>query len=569
MIHRRLLQLAGAVPGAVLALAAVGLVLSALHVTFAVLVGLVVAALVRGDGNLGDGNLGDGGVGDVGGPLTSLAVVALVRAAVIWARESLITRIGVTVRVRLRTRLLDKVADVPEAERRAGRTAATVIDGVDGLDAYYTRYLPQLVVVLLVPAATVVIVTALAPAAGLALAVAVTVAVLAPRLWDARLLRNGRGRWAAFTRLSGDYVEALQSIPLLRAFGAAERVGARLDVRAEELRARTMSQLRVSLVESALSALAVHVGVVAAVLAALGAVVTGATTATTAVLVLMLARECFRPVSELGQHWHAGYLGLTAVDGLDSLLSAEPAVTGEGSRTAPAPAGASVELAGVTYRYPGADTGVRGVDLRIAPGETVAVLGPSGAGKSTLARLLERGADPDSGTVSIDGTDLRGYTRHALRRSVVVVPQDPVLFAWTVRENLRLYRPDAADAEIEAAATAADAHDLIGALPDGYDTVLDEDGQQLSGGQRQRIAIARALLADAPVLVLDEVTSALDADTERRVIEGIFDHAGPRTTVVIAHRLSAAERCSRWVRIEQGQVAATGEGAPVPAGAPR
>lgn len=560
MIHRRLLQLAGAVRGAILALAAVGLVLSALHVTFAVLVGLVVAALVRGGPAVGDG-----AVGDVGGPLTALAVVALVRAAVIWARESLTTRIGVTVRIRLRSRLLDKVADVPEAERRAGRTAATVIDGVDGLDAYYTRYLPQLVVVLLVPAATVVIVTALAPAAGLALAVAAAVAVLAPRLWDARLLRNGRGRWAAFTRLSGDYVEALQSIPLLRGFGAAEQVGAQLDVRAEELRARTMSQLRVSLVESALSALAVHVGVVAAVLAALGAVVTGSATATTAVLVLMLARECFRPVSELGQHWHAGYLGLTAVDGLDRLLSAEPAVTGEGSRTAPAPAGPSVELAGVSYRYPGADTGVRGIDLRIAPGETVAVLGPSGAGKSTLARLLERGADPDSGTVSIDGTDLRGYTRHALRRSVVVVPQDPVLFAWTVRENLRLYRPEASDAEVAAAAAAADAHDLIGALPDGYDTVLAEDGQQLSGGQRQRIAIARALLADAPVLVLDEVTSALDADTERRVIDGIFDHARERTTVVIAHRLSAAERCSRWIRVERGQVAATGAGAPTPA----
>lgn len=565
MVHRRLLQLAGTVRGAILALAAVGLVLSVLHVAFAVLVGLVVAALVR--------DAGDAGAGDVGAPLTALAAVALVRAAVIWARELLTTRVGVSVRLRLRSRLLDQVAAVPEAGRRAGRTAATVIDGVDGLDAYYTRYLPQLVVVLLVPAAIVAVVAALAPAAGAVLAIAAAVAVLAPRLWDARLLRNGRGRWDAFARLSGDYVEALQSIPLLRGFGAAERVGAELDDRAEDLRARTMSQLRMSLVESALSGLAVHVGVVAAVLAAVAAVVTGSATATTAVLVLMLARECFRPVSELGQHWHAGYQGLTAVDGLDALLSAEPAVRGEGTRTAPAPDGASIELRDVTYRYPGAETGVSGIDLRIGPGETVAVLGPSGAGKSTLARLLERGADPDQGSVRIDGTDVRDYTLGALRRSVVVVPQDPVLFAWSVRENLRLYRPDADDAEVRAAAAAADAHDLISALPGGYDTVLTEDGQQLSGGQRQRIAIARALLACAPVLVLDEVTSALDADTERRVVEGIFDHAPERTTIVIAHRLSAAERCTRWVRVERGRVAATGEGPPTKlaraAGAPR
>jgi ABC-type multidrug transport system fused ATPase/permease subunit len=408
----------------------------------------------------------------------------------------------------------------------------------------------------------VVLVAALVPAAGAALAVAAAVAVLAPRLWDARLLRNGRGRWAAFARLSGDYAEVLQSIPLLRSFGAAGRVGAELDARAEDLRAQTMAQLRVSLVEGAVSALAVHLGVVAAVLAAVAAAATGSATATTAVLVLMLARECFRPVSELGQHWHAGYLGLTAVDGLDRLLSAVPAVTGEGSRTTPARRGASVELGDVTYRYPGAETGVTGVDLRIGPGETVAVLGPSGAGKSTLARLLERGADPDRGTVRVDGTDLRDYTHRALRRSVVVVPQDPVLFAWSVRENLRLYRPDAGDAEIRAAAAAADVHEVISALPDGYDTVLAENGEQLSGGQRQRVAVARALLARAPVLVLDEVTSALDADTERRVIDGVFGHDPERTTVVIAHRLSAAERCTRWVRVEHGRVAATGEGPP-------
>jgi ABC-type multidrug transport system fused ATPase/permease subunit len=261
------------------------------------------------------------------------------------------------------------------------------------------------------------------------------------------------------------------------------------------------------------------------------------------------------------------------VDGLDGLLSAEPAVTGEGSRTVPAAGGASVELRDVGYRYPGAETGVSGIDLRIGPGETVAVLGPSGAGKSTLARLLERGADPDQGSVHVDGTDLRGYALSALRRSVVVVPQDPVLFAWSVRENLRLYRPGATDAEVAAAAAAADAHDLISALPSGYDTVLAEDGEQLSGGQRQRIAIARALLAEAPVLVLDEVTSALDADTERRVVEGIFGHAAGRTTIVIAHRLTAAERCTRWVRIESGRIAATGEGPPTelaqPAGAAR
>ncbi len=560
MIHRRLLQLAGAVPGTILGLAAVGIVVCALHVAFALTAATVIAALVHG-------------AQDVGPALGVLAVVAVARAVVIGVREPLAARCGASVRIRLRRRLLEQVAAAPSDDRRSGETAATVIDGVDGLDAYYTRYLPQLIVVLLVPAAIVVIVSMHSPSAGGVLAVAATVAVVAPRFWDARLLRNGRARWTAFTQLSGDYVEALQSIPLLRSFGAAARVGAELDARAHELHRSTMVQLRVSLVESALSALAVHLGTVLAVVTALAAVASGSTTATAAVTVLLLARECFRPVADLGTHWHAGYLGLAAVDGLDRLCSLTPAVAADGTHATPAAPAAPVELHDVTFRHPGTDVGVVGLSLRVEPGEVVAVVGPSGSGKSTLARLLEREFDPDEGAIRIDDVELRDYTRGALCRSVVVVPQDPVLFAWTVRDNLRLYRPDATDAEVERAAASADLHHVIAGLPAGYDTVLAENGEQLSGGQRQRVAIARALVARAPVLVLDEATSALDTQTERRVMDAVCADDPARTTIVIAHRESAAERATRWVAMSEGRIVEAGDGPPssraVPVGGAR
>ncbi len=548
MIHRRLLQLAGAVPGAIGALAAAGFLISALHIGFALSLAEAFAALVVGAGELWPA-------------FVALAAITSARGLAIWAREILASRIGASVRIRLRRRLLDRLRAVPAADRDSGATATTVLDGVEGLDPYYTRYLPQLVVTLTVPAGVVVLVWAHAPVSGMVLAVAVAVAVLAPRIWDARLLGNGRRRWDRFSRMSSDYVEALQQIPLLRAFGATGRTAARLTAEANALRDLTMSQLRLSLVDTALSTLAMHLGIVLATLASIIAAATGDAEAATVILVLMLAREAFRPVQDLGAAWHAGYLGLSAVDGLDRLLSTPLRATG--THDAPARVGA-VEVMGVTYSYPGTPSGVTDLSLRIEPGETVAVIGPSGSGKSTLARLLERDVDPDHGTITLDGVPLQDLTDEARTRSLIVVPQDPVLFAWTVRENLRLYRADASDTEIIDAARAARVHDVISELPSGYDTVLTENGGQLSGGQRQRLALARALLSPAPVLVLDEVTSALDLDTERLVVDALAAHARTqnRTIILISHRETACISATRWVALRRGLLTARGVDAP-------
>lgn len=549
MIHRRLLQLAGAVPGAIIALAAAGILISALHIGFALSLATVIAALVTGTGEFWPA-------------FVMLAAITAARGLAIWARELLASRIGASVRTRLRRRLLDMLRAMPAAERDSGATATTMIDGVEGLDPYYTRYLPQLLVTLVVPAGVVALVWVHSTVSGIVLAVAVAVAVLAPRIWDARLLGNGRLRWERFSRMSSDYVEALQQIPLLRAFGATGRTATGFTAEANTLRDLTMSQLRLSLLETALSTLVMHLGVVLAVLASIIAVTTGNAHAATVILVLMLAREAFRPVQDLGAAWHAGYLGLTAVDGLDRLLSTP--VTATGVHDTPARIGA-VEVVGVNYYYPGTPSGLTDFSLRIEPGETVAVIGPSGSGKSTLARLLEREADLDHGTITVGGIPLQDFTDEARTRSLIVVSQDPVLFAWTVRENLRLYRPDASDSEIVEAARAARIHDVISELPAGYDTVLTENGGQLSGGQRQRLAVARALLSPAPVLVLDEVTSALDLDTERLVMDALAMHARThtRTIILIAHRETACTHATRWVALRGGLLAASGDKAPV------
>ncbi|SER75253.1 ATP-binding cassette, subfamily B [Tranquillimonas rosea] len=214
----------------------------------------------------------------------------------------------------------------------------------------------------------------------------------------------------------------------------------------------------------------------------------------------------------------------------------------------------------VHFAYPArpGQAALDGVSLDVAPGETVALVGPSGAGKTTIIQLLLRFYDPTGGAVRLDGIDLRDMARPDFRHALALVPQDPVIFAATARENIRFGRPEATDAEVEAAARAAAAHDFLAALPEGYDTHVGERGVMLSGGQKQRIAIARAILRDAPVMLLDEATSALDAESEQAVQTAVERLSRGRTTLIVAHRLATVKKADRILVFDQGRIVAEG-----------
>jgi len=212
----------------------------------------------------------------------------------------------------------------------------------------------------------------------------------------------------------------------------------------------------------------------------------------------------------------------------------------------------------VAFGYEPGRPVLHNIDLEVRPGETIALVGPTGAGKSTLVSLVPRFFDPWEGRVLIDGVDIRGVQLASLRSRLAIVLQEPFLFALTVAENIAYGRPDAHRSEIEAAAVAANADEFIRKLPSGYDTVIGERGATLSGGQRQRIAIARALLKDAPILILDEPTSALDTHTEWQVLEALERLMQGRTTIIIAHRLSTVQRADRIVVLKEGKIEETG-----------
>ncbi|MAQ38356.1 MULTISPECIES: ABC transporter transmembrane domain-containing protein [Thioclava] len=266
-------------------------------------------------------------------------------------------------------------------------------------------------------------------------------------------------------------------------------------------------------------------------------------------------------VGALSEIWSELQRAAGATERLVELLQSEDSVKDpEHPVPLPLPATGAIRFEDVSFHYPSRPqaSALDHVDLDIAPGETVALVGPSGAGKTTVVQLIQRFWDPETGKVTIDGYDLRDMARHDFRQAIALVPQDPVVFAASARENIRFGRPDASDREVEEAARAAHAYDFLEALPEGFDTYVGERGVMLSGGQKQRIAIARAILRDAPILLLDEATSALDAASEREVQAAVDQLAKTRTTVIVAHRLATVKKADRIVVFEEGKIVAQG-----------
>ncbi|MDA0900942.1 MAG: ABC transporter transmembrane domain-containing protein [Proteobacteria bacterium] len=266
-------------------------------------------------------------------------------------------------------------------------------------------------------------------------------------------------------------------------------------------------------------------------------------------------------VGALSEIWGELQRAAGATERLVELVYAEDAVT-DPVRPVPLTHGGTGDIVfdGVGFAYPtrSETAALKDVSFTIKSGETVALVGPSGAGKSTIFQLLQRFYDPQKGKITLDGVNLRDMRREGFRAAMALVPQDPVIFAASARDNIRFGRPDATDAEVEAAARAAAAHDFLAALPEGYDSYVGERGIMLSGGQKQRIAIARAILRDAPILLLDEATSALDAESERLVQRAVADLSAERTTLIVAHRLATVKKADRILVFDAGQIVAEG-----------
>ncbi|HEX2316227.1 MAG TPA: ABC transporter ATP-binding protein [Thermomonospora sp.] len=547
MINRRLLAMAA--PGR--AWLGVSVAAGAAITACAIGQGLLAAhAVVRGL---------DGDTGAVVVAACAVAGLMVVRAVLVWAREVAAARGAERVKARLRIDLYRHLLTLGPAyvtRRRSGTVLAVLVDGVEALDRYVAVFLPQAAISLLGGVGVTVVLAVIDPVIALVVAVTAVPAVLAPRLVRRRLASGMAEFWTGWKGLGADYLDAVQGLPTLKAAGAVDRFGGRLRERSWRFYRSALRFTLVSTTSAGLVGFFAALGFAGAVGLAAWRHASGDLTVAEVFAVLLLSREAFRPVTDLVTAFHAGQAALPAAEGITELLAARPDVNDTGTRALPRTAGPPViRFEDVSYTYPGQSRPAADhIAFEATAGTTTAIVGPSGAGKSTLIRLLLRFADPQRGRVTIDGTDLRDLPLATLRSLIAVVSQDVFLFHGTVADNIAFGRAGATREDVERAARAAHAHDFVTGLPDGYDTLIGERGLRLSGGQRQRLAIARALVADAPILVLDEATSSVDVAAERAITDALDEARTGRTVLVIAHRLSTVRDADRIVVLADGRV---------------
>ncbi|MFF3612375.1 thiol reductant ABC exporter subunit CydD [Streptomyces sp. NPDC002580] len=495
-------------------------------------------------------------------PLVLLAVVAIGRATVAWLTELAAHRASAAVKSELRGRLLERAASLGPGwlgGQRTGSLVTLATRGVDALDDYFSRYLPQLGLAVVVPTA---VLARIVTEDWVSAAIIVGTLPLIPLFmiligWATRTHMDRQ--WRMLSRLSGHFLDVVAGLPTLKVFGRAKAQAESIRKITGQYRQATMRTLRIAFLSSfALELLAtISVALVAVTIGM--RLVHGEMDLYVGLVILVLAPEAYLPLRQVGAQYHAAAEGLAAAEEIFSVL--ETPAPRSGSRQVPE---GEIAFEGVTVRYPGRSTdAVRDVSLTVGPGETVALVGPSGTGKSTLLNVLLGFVEPTSGRVLAGGVDLAEAELAQWRSRIAWVPQRPHLYAGTIAENVRLARPDADDAALRRALADAGAAGFVDALPEGADTVLGEDGAGLSAGQRQRLALARAFLADRPVLLLDEPTASLDGATEAEVVAAVRRLAVGRTVLLVVHRPALLEVADRVVRLD---TAVSAEPRPEPAG---
>ncbi len=508
-------------------------------------------------------------------PLAVLAILAVLRAPVAWSGDALAQRAAGRTKARLRADLtchLFALGPAYTGRERSGELVGVVGDGMDAIDAYLTDFEPARLLGVAVPVLVLAVVFALDPPTTLVLLLTGPVLVLLLATIGGRTRSITERRFAELRWLGAFFLDMLQGIATLKMFGrSAEQVDT-IRTMSRQYGDTTMEVLRTAFQTSLVLEWggAVAVAVVAVEISL--RLMAGSISFDRALAVLIIVPEFFLPLRQLATRYHSGSAGMAVAERVFAILDepipkgraapieATPAAShlAPGTSMRPGP-GSDIRLVDIAFTYPGRDEpALNGLDLTIPGGRTLALVGPTGAGKTTIASLLLRFIEPDGGRILVGDVPLATIDASAWRSGLAWVPQRPHLFHGTVDDNLRLARPDASEADLRRAAREAGADAFIRALPAGYASHVGEGGARLSGGERQRLAIARAFLADASFVILDEVTSHLDPANEAQIRDAIGRLARDRTVLIVSHRLRLVAGVDQVAVLEAGNVVETG-----------
>jgi ATP-binding cassette subfamily C protein CydD len=504
------------------------------------------------------------------GAFTGFAAAMLIRAALAWLREASAFAAGEKVRSRVRLGLLERISARGPAFTHGERTGAltsVLVEQVEGLQDFYALYLPQLALVVLLPLTIAAAILPISWAAGGLLLATAPLIPLFTVLVGMGAENISQRHFQALARMSAHFLDVLQGLATLKLFGRSRDEAERIARVSADFRRRTMSVLRVAFVSSAVleffASLSIALAAVYLGMSYLGYFSFGTYGRTLnladGLFILLLAPEFYLPLRELGAHYHARAQALAAAEQIRSLLEAPlPGISG-GRLQPELGDGIRLQCRGLQLAYDaGRRPALMEVNLDLMPGSHTVLVGGSGAGKSSLLFLILGFVRPDQGEIRVNGIPLNEIDPAWWHRQVGWIGQNPAILHGTLRDNLRMGRPDAREDEVLAAARAAGVLEFAGRLPQGLDAALGEQGVGLSRGEAQRVALGRVLLKEAPVLLLDEPFTGLDADTERRVLEAIDSFRGGRTVVTVTHRLAEIQRADRIVVLEEGRIVESG-----------
>lgn len=525
------------------------------------------------------------GLNDINPWLFLLLAALLARAAFAWAGETAARRAGARIKYHLRQELLERLfalGPVSTGGSGTGERINLIVEGIEQLEGYFVKYLPQLAMAALIPLGILV---ALFPSDWITGLILLLTAPLLPVFmiligsWSEKMAKR---QWEGLNRISGHLFDVLQGLTTLKLLGRSKKqieVISRLN---REWQSATLSVLKIAFLSALTLELLVTIST-AMIAVGLGLrLIEGGIDFERAMFILLLAPEFYSPLRMLGTQFHAGQQGTAAAEGIFAVLNGPhpaaatrsgAALTGlaetDSSFAGTNPAVSAItpteeQETGIAFRdvyfsYEGNRPALNGLSFTIKPGEKVALVGKSGSGKSTAINLLLGFIAPAQGTLTCNGTPITALNQEEWRSRLTLVPQHPHLFAASVADNIGLGKKNATAEEIRKAAAQAQADDFIQALPQGYATRIGQGGMGLSSGQIQRLALARAFLADQPMLILDEATAGLDGESEAIIEQVIARLLAGRTALIIAHRPATLRLAERILVLENGRIAREGE----------